>query len=629
MYDMELKNDDRMPEYVKGLPNKVPRIRANRIFTNTEAVINSLIANPPKPNITPGRNTPEAIELAQLQEKYFVNRYDELNIKETLRKGLRNLYFGRLIVLKPYWNPKTNDFDAISIDPRKVRFAKYSTKEIESEFAIEEIEDQLEAVMLRFPEKADELMELLGMDAERVQIESPSITYKEAWIKDRVIFKYDQLVLGNIRNPYWDWDGLMMTPQEQETIAELSGSQRREALQQIRGEQDARTAQMSTSDDNPDAAINQTPHQEEQQTFEAYRFNHFDAPRKPYIFATVLNNENTPVGRTDFITQASTLQESVDRNKRQIGMNSEMLNGIVKVDSEVMSKEDAQKLRFEATGVIWGKGVAQGVAREVGQPIPDIVFKDMVDSREEIDNIMAASSAFRGERQGQETKAGRLALIQQSALRLNELVQVVDYVNQELFNWFYQLAKVRYTEAHYSKTMGEDGANMIMELIQDDFEDGTEIKVVPGRTLPEDQEFKYGRAQEDIAKGIISPIDYFKESGYQNPVETAKNAEIYKLNPVKAVGITDEELQEIAPQEPQSEPPRLSMSFSDLPPDGQVQLAAKAGIQLDPEILMQEKLFEEEKQMMVEDNKKEQFQMQLQAKQQQQAQQPEEGQPIL
>ena len=40
--------------------------------------------------------------------------------------------------------------------------------------------------------------------------------------------------------------------------------------------------------------------------------------------------------------------------------------------------------------------------------------------------------------EGQETRGGRLALIDQSFLRLNEFVQVVDYLNNELFNWFYK-----------------------------------------------------------------------------------------------------------------------------------------------------------------------------------------------
>jgi len=137
------------PEYIRRTPVKRNKVRSNRIFTNVEAVINTLISKSTL-NLKSKYQlvkTPEAKELAIKQEGYFNKKYDDRNFKEIMRKGLRNLYLSRLIVLKPFWNAKINDFDAISVDPRKVRFAKNSTKEVESEFAIEEIEDSIANVI--------------------------------------------------------------------------------------------------------------------------------------------------------------------------------------------------------------------------------------------------------------------------------------------------------------------------------------------------------------------------------------------------------------------------------------------------------------------------------------------------
>lgn len=557
-YDCEMNDVKRLPDYLRKLPVKKSKVKANRIFPNVEAVINALIANPPKPNILPGRNTPESIQLARLQEKYFLNKYADRNVKETLRKGLRHLFISRLIVLKPFWNAKINDFDVVAIDPRKVRVAKDATKEEDSEFAIEEIETSLESLIAKFPKKQEEILKLNGSSEEALLTENPMVTYKEAWIKDRLIFKYQNLILGNIPNPYWDWDGIQATQDEAIQLGVLSGPQRKELLNSIREQQDQRIQTEEGTETpegtSPEGLMPSSVNQSENQKLEAYKFNHFDVPRKPYIFATVLSTENCPIGRTDFIEQAAPLQEAVDRRKRQLDDNAELMNGIVKVDSAVMDKSDAQRLRYETSGIIYGKGVATGVTREVGSPIPQFIFDDMLDSRQEIDNIMAASAAFRGEREGQETMAGRLALIDQSYLRLNELVQVTEYVSQELFNWFYQLAKVRYTETHYAKSMGEDNAMEVMELIQDDFEDGAEIRVIGGKSLPQDAQFKFERAQADVEKGVISPIDYLREAGYDDPIGTAKNAEVYKLNPPLAVGITQEEMAQLMPQPPPMAP---------------------------------------------------------------------------
>lgn len=578
------------PDYLKSISVKSSKVRANRVFVNMEAVINSLISNPPKPLVMSGRDTVEAKRLSMLQEKYFQIKYTERNIKEDIRKGLRNLYFGRLIILKPFWNAKINDFDVRPLDPRKVRFSKTSTCEEDSEFAIEKVTDNISSVIKRFPTKKAEILKQHGYDTDDdILIDNKEVEYYEAWCWDYIIFKMGNLILGKIRNPYWDWDGILITAEEEQQLQEAEGEARRTILGNARAEQDVRKAAKEQYDTvkKEEGDMATLENAELALSLSAYKFNHFDHPRKPYIFATLFNNENEPIGQTDMITQAAPLQENIDETKRDITKNAKLVNGIIKVDASVMDKADAQRMRFETEGIIWGKGAVAGVQRETGPALPAFVVENMRDSRSEVDDIMAASSAFKGVREGQETRGGRLALIDQSFLRLNEMVQVIDYVNYELFNWFYQLAKVRYTEHHYAKSLGKAAAIEILTLIQDDFEDGSEIRIIAGKTLPEDRQFKYEQAQQDVEKGLLSPTDYFERAGYDNPAEKARNRVIYDMNKPFAVGIPKEELAQIAPETPE-EPPKLSMSYADLPPDGKVQLAAKAGINLNPQIVVAE-----------------------------------------
>jgi hypothetical protein len=150
--------------------------------------------------------------------------------------------------------------------------------------------------------------------------------------------------------------------------------------------------------------------------------------------------------------------------------------------------------------------------------------------------------------------------------------------------------------------MGKAAAIEILTLIQDDFQDGAEVRVIAGKTLPEDRQFKYEQAQADVEKGLLSPVDYFEVAGYDAPAEKAKNRVVYDLNKPFAVGIPDQEMQKIAPKPPE-EPPKLSISYTDLPPDGKVQLAAKAGIQLDPNIVVAEEIKKHADAQAVEKNK--------------------------
>jgi len=540
-------------EWLNFIPERRRRFRvqANRIFVNMEAVINSVIANLPGLNILPARDGTVAQDFARKLESYFLKKYTDLNLKEIVRMGLRNLYFARLIVLKAFWNPLINDFDFRALDPRRVRIGRYARKEQDSEFFIEEIEDNLCAIIQRFPKKREELMKKFGFtndDAGEIQLytKNPDVKYKEAWIQDYVIFKLDNIVLDCIKNPYWDWEGILITEEEGQSLETLEGEARRTEMQRIKLEQDNRKAQQQTQI-VPEGQIEPTQgatpaSNPESVNYQTYYFNYFDNPRKPYIFATIFNNENTPIGRTDMITLSAELQRGIDKRKMDIDENCELANGVLKVDASVMGKSDAQRIRFETKGIIWGKGVKDGVTRETGQSLPQMVFDDMLDSRSEIDNIMAASSAFRGEREGQETKAGRLALIQQSYLRLNEIVQLVDFVSGEMFSWGMQLAKTRYTEYHYAKWMGKEGAREVIELIQDDFETGSEVKIIAGKTLPIDDEFKFEQAQNDVEKGFISPPDYLEIAKYDNAKELAKNAVLYQQNPMAAVNITPEDM---------------------------------------------------------------------------------------
>lgn len=623
-------------------------VQANRIFVNMEAVINSLIANPPGINILPARKGEDAQTFASQLENYFRKKFNDLNVKETVRMGLRNLYFGRIIVIKAFWNPTINDFDYRAIDPRNIRVGKYARKEGDSEFCIEEIEDNLCSIIERFPAKKTDLMAKYGIvDDNDLYIKNPDVKYKEAWIQDYVIFKLDNIILDKIQNPYWDYDGILVTEDEETKlngngqVEPLTGDARRQLMMQIKNEQTQRTTQPEpnepasnepeapkTSEQTQGQPIQSLPPTPEQ--YKPYFFNYFDQPRKPYIFSTIFNNENTPIGRTDMITLSADLQRGIDKRKMDIDENCELVNGIIKVDAGVMGKSDAQRIRFETKGIIWGKGVKDGVTRETGTPLPPMVFQDMEDSRSEIDNIMAATSAFRGEREGQETKAGRLALVQQSYLRLNELVQVVDYIHKEMYEWAMQLSKTRYTEYHYAKWLGKEDAHEIIEIIQDDFENGSEVTIIAGKTLPVDDEFKFEQAQTDFKEGALSLPDYLRISKYDDPKQLSKNAVLWKMSPISQIALTDEEQKKIPPPIPQStlretisyddlpasakpqflarmgiqvdpnepftgSPESITIGFKDLPPDAQVQVLAKIGITADPNILVAEKIAEHEK----------------------------------
>src|SRR3990167_3617063 len=438
------------PEWLSAVPQGRSKARDNRIFLATESQINKLTARPAKPMVSPSNGTAEAKEIANDLQILLLEAYRNRNVKKHIKRGLRNLHLGKLICLKTFWNSEIDDFDVRVADPRKVRFSKNSTNEDESEFAIEKIDDKRLLDLLElFPAKREAILKKVGVTEEQALINNPAVEYFETWIGDGVFWVFRGELLNKLQNPYYDFDGLLLTPEEtaslQETeesatgvpVPKLNGRRRRQVFSKFKESQADRQAEVKAT---PEAASK----------YEAYLYNHFDKPRKPYIFGTIFEVGDQPIGETTLIEQVAPLQENLDKRKRQIADNSDMVNGITKVDTDIvtMALADARRMHYDPEGLVYGAGVSTGVQREVGQGLPEMVFQDMLDSRKEINELFGTVATFRGSSDRQESATGRAILREEGLSRLDEMIDLVDYLGRELYGWWFQMIKVKYTESH-------------------------------------------------------------------------------------------------------------------------------------------------------------------------------------
>ena len=83
-YEINTKFYENKPAWIDKLPATLNKTLANRITPNMEAVINSVIANPPGINFIPGREGEESQTLARKMEGYFRKKYRDINFKETM-----------------------------------------------------------------------------------------------------------------------------------------------------------------------------------------------------------------------------------------------------------------------------------------------------------------------------------------------------------------------------------------------------------------------------------------------------------------------------------------------------------------------------------------------------------------
>jgi hypothetical protein len=397
----------------------------------------------------------------------------------------------------------------------------------DTEYAIEQVPDvPLTRMLELFPEKKSEILKRTGYDEKRAMVDNPKVTYREAWINGYKLCEFMGTILDARKHPYYDFEGLSLTPNEESELGNMNGRKRRPYLDGIAEKQDGRSSGR----------------------YETYLQNHFDRPIPPYIFGTVLAVDNRPVGETSLIEQVQPLQVEIDRRKRQISDNAEMMNGKWKVDTALveMSKADAQTLPTNPRAVIYGHGVRNGVSIETGQALPSFVVEDMKHSTIEIDNIFGTQPTFRGEGGQEETATGRSILREQSFNRLDEMVDLVDNIHLQLYAWMFQMMRVRYTEAHLIKPIGAEKSRRAIELTRNDLQDGIEINIIPGQIMPEDRVFKAERAKEEAVAGLIDPLTYFEETQRDNPAKLAKRLEMYKINPFSIIKLDPEDMKAIA-----------------------------------------------------------------------------------
>ena len=522
------QNDD---SQVASIPRRKSHVRDNRSFLAMESVIANLTGRPSRPNVLPTNGKLESGQIAQDLQDLFLEQYKTLRTKKKMRKALRWLFLARFMCLKMIWDNEIDNFNVMVVDPRKVRFGKKSTNSMDTPFAIEEIDTTIPDMINRFPEQKDAIVKQAGGREEDIFVNNTPATYKEAWLNggEWVVYKFREKILKKEKNPYWDWEGLLFTRNELRTFEKLGPSKERREMMGVGRE--LRTTRAKRAN-----------------RYQNYLSNHFDKPRHPYIFASMLEVEERPVGESSLMEQVNPLQKNVNQRKRQIANNASMAQGRWKVDTKFVegkTKGEIQAMKSDPEGIIYGDGVGPGITVETGRDLPAMVKDDLLLSIQEIDAIFGTQSTFRGEQGKEETAQGRAILREQSYQRLTELVDIVDDVHWEMYNWELQMIKTRYTEAHYTKILGRDRSLRVIETMADDMTDGIDVQVIPGQVMPKDRVYRAERALEAVKGGFGTPLTYFEEAEFDNPMETAKQLEMYKVSPFSILDMDPEDIERL------------------------------------------------------------------------------------
>jgi len=422
------------------------KIIDNRIFLSIETMIPIITAITPNPWVIVKPRNKRGIQLADKITRHLRDEWEvHQKMQQKAERLLRQLVLSRFAVLKIIWDEIKDDFKVMIVHPSNIRFDMAATDVDELDYVIEDSRMSIDKAIVKFPRQREYLEEVRTAKGGRSKIK-----IREYWgrhvtpDKQMAILHsivYKDRVLFKEINPYWNSDKMR---------------------------------------------------------------NHFKLPKFPYIFLNAFNTGASIVDDTSLVEQVLSLQDLVNKRKRQIDKNASRSNGMLVTSSQYMGKAEFDQINFVEKEKVYLNGEVEDVHNAIKVLTPKAldagVYNDLIHSTNEVDNIIGIHSTTRGERTGEETAMGRKILRDADYGRLDLLARAYEQVSEELYRWMIQMMYVKYSRVEIlsdaEPTTPDDMMNRSVGLYQGEDDD----------IITRDEVGKY-RITIIVKKGSTRPLD--------------------------------------------------------------------------------------------------------------------------
>lgn len=497
----------------------------NLIFQAEETFLPLISRENPEPSVQSADNSEEGAKLSYRVQKMLQYQADRLKFKIKLQQVGRFWSLYMLGVAKIAWDQTTNDISLTALRPQQlildpdgyIEGCEYKGKYI-GEYRSEEASDAIK----RFPEQKEFITEFVDGKL------GTKITYIEWWTDEYMFWTLKDKVLLKSKNPHWNYE-------KQEPITDELGNT---TMQQIPGK------------------------------------NHFDVPKKPFIFLSVFNLGVQPWDETNIILQNISLQDLVNKRLKQLDKNADYTNNGILVSGDSFDKGEASRvaeaLRSGQTVWVPSGDVNRAVNRTTAPPMPNHVYETLNDYRNELQNIFGVRGVTPQGTMDEKTVRGKIVIKGQDADRMSLIVSHLEQFADDVYNWFVQLMYVYYDMPHVAAVLGEEKALEYIQLQSSDFTSKLIIGVSPGSMLPKDQLTKANQAIDLWSAGAIDPISLYEMLDFPNPREQAMKLMLWKSNPMALFGggQQPQQMQPGMPEQPQ-EAPTANPPEQQMPQDNQ------------------------------------------------------------
>ena len=463
----------------------------NRIFEATETIIPIITGSAHQFVAMPAEENEISFARSQRVARVLSKKYEDTEVRRKLENVARDIIIKRFGVLEWGWDIDTDDVNCWVRDPRTIYIPKLRVDAHDLPYVIKIAEFDEYEMRRYFPDANVEDMETgrkiqtgTTLDTQDNEVYQVQVVYTPEYF----VWRCNDKILKKMPNPYYDFEGTDVAEEETEQYGKIKRRNNR--------------------------------------IFQ----NHLERPTLPFIFFTPFTSGDAPVAEISLCEAAMPIQDDINVSKRQILDNlRRMGNGQVYIDTEAMSREQAEAITNEPGLILMGSNLASEnrVRRESATPIPASHFTNLADSINSFDNIFGVHGAVRGA-SNNETLGGQIMDRQQNLSRIEQLTRELNRGVSRLADAYTQMMKMYYTEEKVFRFLGNDGSVEFLKFISDDVESGIVIETKSGSSPSLDPLTKQNQAIQLWQLQAIDPETLFERLEFPDPQLTAQKLQAWR-----------------------------------------------------------------------------------------------------
>lgn len=479
--------------------------------------------------VKPGKEGDESQKTAEDVSKVVDTDLKRRERREVLQMAFEHEPSYLRGIIKWRWNPELGkngdyDYEWVLPDDVVVDHTAKTNDQRDMDFIAQNLHPTLQELIMRFPDKKDEIIEEAKRDGVQTDAngEIPdkgmATKVKEVWETwfthykkhedkyeriEGVVWTYRTKVLKKIKDPNWDWGGEKRLFSYKTEITEDDLRESITTGAEIEGYRE-----------------------------ESIFRNYFENPEKPYIFINTELSGKSPINETSRLEQLVLMQYTLDERGKVIAEKLKNrtkhifsgTSGIKADDIEEMDLNDPDEDIFLKDGKV---GDLHGT---IAPDLPTVQeFKDYDDTRNRM-FAKAGTFATRGEIQSDTATTNQIAR-EADFTRADDLVdKTINYACEKMARAALQLMKLRYSEEHFVRVLGDDGKTTFQKIHRDMIEDGMEVSITASGT----DKLKAERRAMDMAKmKLIDPHTFYKDIGASDPMGRTMKLMLFLQSPAE------------------------------------------------------------------------------------------------